>query len=137
MSKLEKLSSGFATWKWLSGISAKEKQWFLEAVRSRNGYEAWMTHLSQGLRDEQFLLEFEKTADPWERARLVGERISSLRASFLKLTIIDGIVHGMIEQNPPETIMKFIRYNSMKAVAQLTAKYQPVRRKPPKVPRSN
>jgi hypothetical protein len=84
--KIGKLSSGYATWRWLSGIESKEKQWFLGLLRGRNGYQAWTTHLTHGLRNEQFLLQFESTADPWQRSRLVGEKISELRKSFLALT---------------------------------------------------
>jgi hypothetical protein len=86
MSKMQKLSSGWATWRWLSGVSQKEKQWLIGTIRSRNGYQSWMVHLSEGLRDGDFLLAFEKTADPWQRSRLVGEKISALRQSFMKLT---------------------------------------------------
>ena len=52
----------------------------------RGGYEAWMTHLTKGLRDRNFLLKFEATADPWERSKLVGQKISELRKSFRALT---------------------------------------------------
>lgn len=45
-----------------------------------------MTHLSQGLRDADFLLKFEAATDPWERSKLVGERISDLRKSFINLS---------------------------------------------------
>ena len=84
--KMQKLSSGWSTWRWLSGVNSKEKQWFLGTVRGRGGYESWMTHLSQGLRDADFLLKFEAATDPWERSKLVGERISELRKSFINLS---------------------------------------------------
>ena len=45
-----------------------------------------MLHLSQGLRGADFLLKYETTADPWQRSRLVGERIRALRESFVKMT---------------------------------------------------
>jgi hypothetical protein len=32
-----------------------------------------------------FLLIFEGATDPWDRSRIVGQRISELRASFLKM----------------------------------------------------
>jgi hypothetical protein len=83
---MQKLSGGWSTWRWLSSIDAKQREWFLGAIRSRNGYQSWSVHLSQGLRDPDFLLAFEGTADPWQRSRLVGEKISALRQSFLKLT---------------------------------------------------
>jgi hypothetical protein len=43
MSKMQKLSSGWATWKWLAGVDSKQKQWFLGAVRGRGEFESWMT----------------------------------------------------------------------------------------------
>ena len=84
--KIEKMSAGYMSWRWLSGIHSKEKQWFLGSLRGRNGYQAWTSHLSHGLRNTDFLLKFESTADPWQRSRLVGEKISELRKSFLELT---------------------------------------------------
>ena len=84
--RLRKLTAGYATWRWLSGVQSKEKQWFLGVLSRRNGYEAWMAHLTKGLQDPVFLRKFEATKDPWERSRLVGEKISQLRKSFLQLT---------------------------------------------------
>ena len=82
---MERLSSGWATWRWLSGVSSKERQWFLGTLSGRPGYEAWITHLSKGLQDAEFLLQFETTSDPWDRSRLVGTKISELRTSFRRL----------------------------------------------------
>ena len=33
--------------------------------------------------------------------------------------IVDGLLHGIIEQNPPESILKFIHYNLPKMASQL------------------
>lgn len=52
----------------------------------RGGYEAWMAHLTQGLQQTKFLLKFEQTSDPWERSKLVGQKISELRKSYQTLT---------------------------------------------------
>jgi predicted phage gp36 major capsid-like protein len=52
----------------------------------RAGYQAWMAHLTKGLQDPVFLLKFEATIDPWERSKLVGQKISELRKSFRALT---------------------------------------------------
>jgi hypothetical protein len=41
-----------------------------------------MSHLTRGLQEPDFLLRFEATADPWERSKLVGKKISELRRSF-------------------------------------------------------
>lgn len=79
---MRRLTSGWASWRWLSGISSKEKQWFLGSLMGRGGFQAWMTHLTKGLQDPSFLLRFEGTSDPWERSRIVGEKISELRKTY-------------------------------------------------------
>jgi hypothetical protein len=83
---LHKLTAGWASWRWLSGVSSKEKQWFLGTLNGRGGYEGWMTHLAKGLQNPDFLLEFEGKTDPWERSKLVGQKISQLRVSFRSLS---------------------------------------------------
>ena len=83
---LHKLSAGWGSWRWLSGISAKEREWFLGSLRGRAGYQSWMAHLARGLQDSEFLLKFEGTSDPWDRSKLVGQRISELRRSFRLMT---------------------------------------------------
>jgi len=57
-----KLTAGWASWRWLSGVSSKEKQWFLGTLRGRGGYQSWMAHLARGLQDPDFLLKFEGTS---------------------------------------------------------------------------
>jgi len=81
-----RLTAGWASWRWLSGVSAKEKQWFLGTLRGRGGYQSWMVHLARGLQDPNFLLKFENTIDPWDRSRIVGQKISELRISFKTMT---------------------------------------------------
>ena len=81
-----KLSAGWSTWRWLSGISDKERSWFLGSLQGRGGYEAWMAHLTKGLQETNFLLAFEGTSDPWQRSKIVGQRISELRASYRKMS---------------------------------------------------
>jgi hypothetical protein len=76
------ITAGWSSWRWLSGVSSKEKHWFLGTLMGRGGYEAWMTHLVKGLQDPDFLLKFEGTSDPWQRSRLVGEKIGELRRSY-------------------------------------------------------
>lgn len=83
---IRRLTSGWASWRWLAGISAKEKEWFLGSIRGRGGYQSWMTHLAKGLQDSDFLLKFEGTSDPWERSKLVGKKISELRQSYRAMT---------------------------------------------------
>ena len=48
----------------------------------RGGYEAWMVHLQRGIQDSNFLLRFEADTDPWERSKMVGQKISELRKSY-------------------------------------------------------
>lgn len=45
-----------------------------------------MAHLTNGLQDPNFLLKFEGTSDPWERSKLVGQKISELRRSYMALS---------------------------------------------------
>jgi hypothetical protein len=80
-----KMSAGWATWRWLSGVNQKEKSWFLGTLSGRGGFEAWMAHLTRGLQDANFLLMFEGATDPWDRSKIVGQKISELRASFQKM----------------------------------------------------
>ena len=82
-----KLTAGWASWRWLTGVSSKEKQWFLGTLRGRGGYQAWMAHLAKGLQSPDFLLKFEGTSDPWERSKLVGQKISQLRKTYRAMTI--------------------------------------------------
>lgn len=83
---IDRLTAGWASWRWLSGISAKERNWFLGSLMGRGGYEAWMVHLAKGLQDSDFLLAFEATSDPWERSRLVGQKISELRRTYRSMS---------------------------------------------------
>ncbi len=45
-----------------------------------------MAHLTRGLQDNEFLLKFEAETDPWARSKMVGERISTLRKSFMQMS---------------------------------------------------
>ncbi|MGD0977549.1 MAG: hypothetical protein ABR962_00240 [Candidatus Bathyarchaeia archaeon] len=83
---IHRLTAGWASWRWLAGVSSKEKQWFLGTLNGRGGYESWMAHLTRGLQDPDFLLKFEGETDPWERSKLVGQKISELRRSYRTLT---------------------------------------------------
>ncbi len=86
MARIHDLSAGWTQWRWLSGVQSKEKQWFLGTLRKRAGYAAWSVHMTQGLGTPEFLLLFEETTDPWQRSKLVGEKIGELRKSFRTLT---------------------------------------------------
>jgi hypothetical protein len=50
---IQKVSSGWASWKWLSGIDAKQRMWFLGAVQGRQGFQSWMTHMVKGLQEPE------------------------------------------------------------------------------------
>jgi hypothetical protein len=63
-----------------------EKAWFFGTLQRRGGYEAWMAYLTRGLQDANFLLMFEGATDLWDRNKIVGQRISELRTSFLKMS---------------------------------------------------
>jgi hypothetical protein len=84
--RINRLSGGWGSWRWLSGVSAKERHWFLGTLMGRDGYEAWMAHLAKGLQNSDFLLAFEGTSDPWERSRIVGQKISELRRTYRTLS---------------------------------------------------
>ena len=83
--RIEDLSAGYSGWRWLSGIDSKQRQWFLGSIHNRAGYLAWSQHLAKGLQDTDFLLKFEAETDPWARSRMVGEKISELRKTFLDM----------------------------------------------------
>jgi hypothetical protein len=36
--------------------------------------------------------------------------------------LVDGILHGLIEKDPPESFRKFVRYNLPKTVKEITRK---------------
>ena len=80
------MSAGCVRWRWLSGISDKERSWFLGSLHGRGGFESWMAHLTRGLQDSNFLLKFEGTSHPWERGKSVGQQTSELRASYMKMS---------------------------------------------------
>ena len=84
--KLGRLTGGYAAYRYLSGSVLKEKAWIIGVLRGRAGYEAWATHLSQGLQDPQFMKRFANTSDPWERSKLVGQKVSQLCKSYRALT---------------------------------------------------
>lgn len=79
------VTAGYGTWRWLSGIAAKQASWLLGSLEGRKGYEAWMVHLVDGLQDTRFLAEIEKTSDPWQKSKLVGQKISVLAKQYARL----------------------------------------------------
>ena len=74
------------TSQWLVGASQGEKNWFAGIATNRQGYEAWVSWLSRGLREISFLDRFDKASDPWEKSKIVGRQISEIRRTFRELT---------------------------------------------------
>jgi len=83
---MRKISSGWQSWRWLSGIDARQRAWLLGSIAGRGGYQAWSSFLVKGLQDNTFLLQFEQATDPWEKSRIVGQRIKALSQAFVKLS---------------------------------------------------
>jgi hypothetical protein len=46
-----------------------------------------------------------------ELNRLVDDLLHPLYGWNPELMILDAVLHGLVEQNPPETVLKFIRYS--------------------------
>ena len=42
--------------------------------------------MAKGLQDPEFLLRFEAESDPWQRSKMVGQKISQLRETFRRLS---------------------------------------------------
>jgi len=73
------ISPGKAMFNWLYAIGAQQPKWFLGSLANRNRFGAWIAFLARGLADPDFLLKFQATTDVWERSKLVGMRISTIR----------------------------------------------------------
>ena len=71
---------------WLYAIGAQQPKWFLGSLANRNRFGAWIAFLARGLADPDFLLKFQGTSDVWERSKLVGMRVSTIRKQFAELS---------------------------------------------------
>jgi len=80
------VTPGYATWRWLSSIAAKQGQWLIGSLSGRGGYEAWVTKLVDGLQEPSFLGRLEATSDPWAKSKMVGQRISDIAKEYAALT---------------------------------------------------
>jgi len=80
------VSPGKAMFNWLYAIGAQQPKWFLGSLANRNRFGAWIAFLARGLADPDFLLKFQATTDVWERSKLVGMRISTIRKQFAELS---------------------------------------------------
>ena len=83
---IENLSPGYATYRWLYSIGAKQPAWFLGSIAGRSAFGAWIAHLAKGFANMDFMTKFQQIVDPWDRSRLVGMKISELRKSFAQLS---------------------------------------------------
>jgi len=56
--------------------------------------------------------------------RLIDSVIHPLFNLNQGFTVADAILHGFVERNPPETALKFIRYNLPKVIREMTKQLQ-------------
>lgn len=54
-----------------------------------------------------------------ELNKLIDSLCHPLAEADKGFILVDGILHGLVEQNPPLTIRKFIKYNLPKLIEQL------------------
>jgi hypothetical protein len=54
-----------------------------------------------------------------ELNRLIDDLIHPLSDQRPELTILDAALHGLVQQNPPENAVKFIRYNLHKIIEEI------------------
>jgi len=83
---IRRLTGGRMLARYLTGSLEKQEEWFRGVLGGREGYAAWVTHLSRGLRDSVFLEQFESITDRWKKSQFIGEKISSLKKSFRELS---------------------------------------------------
>lgn len=80
------ISPGKAMFNWLYSIGSQQPKWFLGSLENRAKFGAWIAFLARGLADPDFLLQFQGTSDVWERSKMVGMRISTIRKQFAELS---------------------------------------------------
>ena len=80
------ISPGKAMFNWLYAVGSQQPKWFLGSLENRAKFGAWIAFLAHGLADPDFLLKFQGTSDVWERSKLVGMRISTIRRQFAELS---------------------------------------------------
>ena len=54
--------------------------------------------------------------------RLIDGLIHPLFDINSAFRFVDAILHGLVEKNPPETALKFLRYNLPRIIGELTEK---------------
>ncbi|HYY91582.1 MAG TPA: hypothetical protein VE955_06300, partial [Candidatus Dormibacteraeota bacterium] len=83
---IKSMSAGKMYAAWFRNSKKLESNWFNGILQNPEGFAAWTSHFSRGLRDPAFLEKFDNATDPWSKSRLVGERIRELRRTFRELT---------------------------------------------------
>jgi len=57
-----------------------------------------------------------------ELNNLIDSLCHPLSKTDKRFILVDVLLHAMVEQNPPETVMKFIRYNLPKIMEEISRK---------------
>jgi hypothetical protein len=60
---------------------------------------------------------------PGELNKLIDATVHPLTRNDLPLWVVDGVLHGIVEQNPDVSVKKFVRYNVPKIIQQLTKQH--------------
>jgi hypothetical protein len=51
--------------------------------------------------------------------KLIDSLIHPLTKTDKRFVLVDGLLHGVIEQNPPQSVKKFVKYNLPELIRQL------------------
>ena len=57
-----------------------------------------------------------------ELNRIIDSLLHPLLDINPALSLVDTFIHGFVEQNPPETALKFLRYNLPRIIGELIEK---------------
>ena len=63
-----------------------------------------------------------RTKQPYSEGeinKLIDTLIHPLERADKRFVLVDGLLHGLVEQNPPTSVKKFIKYNLPELVKQL------------------
>lgn len=78
------------------------------------------------MQDADFLLKSEAATHPWDRSKIVGQRISELRASFLKMSEAQRIVLAKSAETELRTGLELMSKDK-KTIRELIALVDPPR----------
>jgi hypothetical protein len=65
------------------------------------------------------ILRKRKTYSDGELNRLIDAVLHPISKQHPEILILDGLLHGIVERNPAESIQKFIYYNNPKLLAHM------------------